>query len=553
MTHYAKLLLCLLLAVTLAGCESETYERPIGPGDWILVDLYHTRLQNPSDHRLYKWNYAYQGVHGYSRLFDHLKTNGYPWSGIREMRLSDERLEGFKVLFVNLLHDQRPDFTDEERQAIDRFVKNGGGLVMIVDHTNVYRHAERANRILKPMGIEALYHSALDYPPNTVSGTGWIAITNFTDHPINEGVDMISFQTGGPVKSDGGTSFLSDRGFADFWDETETGGFYGNWKHDGDDTKEPRGSSVAVVAAVEYGKGRVAVIGDQNIYGDAWLHFGNNFEHATNIFEWAAGNNGTDKPLRNIRPVGHNIAHDINFTEYNPGQSGQEDYYAMFVNWNRDTTVTGRGVLKPDYLVHDTYVLTSPTKTPTEEEIQSIKKFFEQGKRVVLSFEFDRLSSIPSTIDFIQALAPDLTVEVNGTIIDFSKSKQEVLQTLQNLQVERLDKTFNLFSPDMVVDDLVVAAYTQTKKGDEVTFNPYMLNIQSDWGDSFLRVKGNQRVDIARKKRIDRGELIVFIQDGFWKNRTLGSKETSPPTSEGVDPVRLQYSFIDYLKTPVNP
>lgn len=170
------LAVCLLLCALTAGCESETYERPSGSGNWILVDMYHTRLQNPQDHRLYKWNYAYQGVHGYSRLFDHLGDNGYPWSGIRDMRLSAERVDGFDVLFINLLHDQRPDFNEEELEVIDNHVKNGGGLVMIVDHTNVYRHAERANRVLEPMGIEVLYHSALDFSPYNVSGTGWIAI-----------------------------------------------------------------------------------------------------------------------------------------------------------------------------------------------------------------------------------------------------------------------------------------------------------------------------------------------------------------------------------------
>ncbi len=44
-------LLALSLCVT--GCgQDETFEPPQGEGPWVLVDLYHTRIQNPEDYRL---------------------------------------------------------------------------------------------------------------------------------------------------------------------------------------------------------------------------------------------------------------------------------------------------------------------------------------------------------------------------------------------------------------------------------------------------------------------------------------------------------------------
>ena len=64
-----------VLAATLASCElEERFEPPDGPGPWVLVDLYHTRIQNPEDYRLVKGNYDYQGAHGYARAFDHLSA-----------------------------------------------------------------------------------------------------------------------------------------------------------------------------------------------------------------------------------------------------------------------------------------------------------------------------------------------------------------------------------------------------------------------------------------------------------------------------------------------
>ena len=118
-----------LIALSFSSCGGETYEVPQGDGTWILVDLYHTRLQNPEDHRMVKGNYAYQGVHGYSRLFDHLEANGYPWSSIRERELSAERIEGYDALFINLLSSRYPDFTEDEVEVIKDYVRGGGGLL----------------------------------------------------------------------------------------------------------------------------------------------------------------------------------------------------------------------------------------------------------------------------------------------------------------------------------------------------------------------------------------------------------------------------------------
>ena len=66
-SHLIRAGLIALLTVALLSCgnplEEETYHRPVGEGPWILVDLFHTRKQNPEDYHLYKGNYAYQGVY----------------------------------------------------------------------------------------------------------------------------------------------------------------------------------------------------------------------------------------------------------------------------------------------------------------------------------------------------------------------------------------------------------------------------------------------------------------------------------------------------------
>ncbi|MEZ4461195.1 MAG: hypothetical protein R3E66_16045, partial [bacterium] len=154
----AKWLLVGALCAASVSCgdDNEPYIRPVGSGPWVLVDVYHTTKQNQLDYKMDKNQYNYQGVFGFWRAFDHLTANGTNWSAFRTEPISPERLDGFDALFINLVSDDNPDFTADEITAIQEFVYNGGGLFVIADHTNVYRHAERVNPILKPMGVEIL-------------------------------------------------------------------------------------------------------------------------------------------------------------------------------------------------------------------------------------------------------------------------------------------------------------------------------------------------------------------------------------------------------------
>lgn len=552
--RWMMVLLVALSALGASACERETYERPVGGEPMILVDLYHTRLQNPVDHRLNKQSYAYQGVHGYARVFDHLDANGYTWGTIRELTLSKARLSGYKVLFINLLHTQRPDFTADEIKAIQEFVFNGGGLFIIADHTNVYRHAERVNRVLAPMGIEVDYTTAIDYPPHTVSGLGWIAVTDLEDHPTNEGLELISLQTGGTMRATKagalGTARLSESGLGDFWNEDEGGGFYGDWTFNGDESKEPRGPS-PVVAAATYGQGRVVVAGDQNMYGDAWVHFGDNFAHVMNIFEWIAQREDDPVPLRDLRPKGVNLGIDIRLSGREPGRGSTDGYYTFFVNLNRDPEVSGRGIMRLDNS-DDALILPTLRVEPTAEDIANVKQYLESGKRVVVMFEPTKMTT--PTAQLLQALAPELSI-VNGdkTVTFGADAAPGELAEASKALSGQITRTATFSSPAMGLGELEMASYTvRTISADEKARDPYLLTLTSTWGEPFIQATADGKTwDVARRKAVYNGELIVVLQDGFWRGRTIGTSETEKPSAEGEPAVKLQYKLMDYLKTPL--
>ena len=547
-----------LAAVMLAvsGCvptpEPECYERPISKdGPWILTDHYHARKQNNEDYVLNRDAYGYQGVFGFRRVFDHLERGGYNWGSIRTMELSPERLEGYDTLFINLVSSDRPDFTDAEVDAIIDFVDNGGGLFVIADHTNVYRHAERVNRFLIPMGIEVLYHIAVDFPPeHSVAGLGWILVDDFTDHPVAEGLDMISLQTGGPMKTEnaeGAVAFSSEDSFADFWDPEDDGGYYGNWTFDGDEEVEPKGP-LEVHAAVEFGEGRVVVAGDQNMFGDAWTHYVDNFQVFMNSMEWATQQEGLgDQPLRELDPVGTLVGMNQPKIDFRGGKPGGDGLFAFYVNLNRDAEISGRGSIRLDN-EEDVLMFINPQEDFTEAELDAVREYLRAGKKVVVTFEPDSATS--STVGLLTEFAPDFAL----TSGDTSASLDELTEfSPSRLEGDHLP----LVSEKMDVEGIELASYDGDPTGDEVepgAIPPYLYDVTSDWGDPLVQADagGGKLIDIARSATVEDGELIIFVQDGFFKNRTLGPYLRAPKDYNRPAHL-LQFSLLDYVKVEDAP
>ncbi len=535
-----------LLAATACGpaTEPECYERPVEKeGPWILSDHYHARKQNQEDYVLDKRTYNYQGVFGFRRVFDHLERGDYNWTSTRTMELSPERLEGFDTLFINLVSDDRPDFTPDEVQTIMDFVEDGGGLFVIGDHTNVYRHAERVNRFLEPMGIEILFHIAVDFPPqHSVAGLGWILVTDFAEHPVTEGVDMISLQTGGPMLG-GGVAFSSDDSFADLWDPEDSGGYYGNWTWDGDEEVEPLGP-LEVHNAVEYGEGRVVVAGDQNMFGDAWTHWGDNFEVFMNSMEWVSKQDGVgEQPLRDLAPFGTLVALDQTKNGNLGGKPGANGMFSFFVNSNRDRNVTARGSIRLAN-EEDAVIFASPSIDFTAGEFAAVREYLAAGKKVVLTF--DAASATPSTAGFLAELAPEFTLESGGTTLDIATlaatppARLNGAGTIEATGME-LAGTLGIYDVDPYeVDD-----------GPEPT--PFLWDVTSSWGDPLVQAKvGSKTVDVMRSKAVGGGELIIMVQDGLFRNRSLGYYLRAPGELNRATN-DFQFALLDYLKVEDRP
>lgn len=241
----------------------------------VLFDTWHSNTwirQLPAPQQ-----YNYHQLHSLARAAHALEAMGWkcepqvePWT--------TASLQGISLIVINLVSADRPGFLLSEIQALNDYLQQGGGIIVITDHTNCYFH----NTILLPwfheLGIQLTNHSACDVPPYTLSeGPAWISIESFADHPVTDSLQHIGFQTGGSVDPALAIAWTSPQSWGDDgqmnpFGEGKSLGFFGDLSFTPGETPGPLG----VIAAKKIGLGRLVIIGDQNCVGGMFLNYADN-------------------------------------------------------------------------------------------------------------------------------------------------------------------------------------------------------------------------------------------------------------------------------------
>jgi hypothetical protein len=202
---------------------------------------------------------------------------------------------GFEVRQQNLA--KNPDFEDadvlvlinlqasmgpEMVQRIQEYVRGGGGLLLLGDHTGMDAIRKPFNEIAADLGIEFNFDSALAFRDSWTDGMSWIP------HPITQRVaDEVDLQiwTGASlrVRSPAYAVIRGRAAYSDWGDERdEENGYLGDFHYR---TNERLGD-LALVAAAEPGQGRALVFGDTSSFQS--LALGKSRAFAEDCFRWLA-------------------------------------------------------------------------------------------------------------------------------------------------------------------------------------------------------------------------------------------------------------------------
>ncbi len=251
----------------------------------VLIDTRHAH--DFSNYPLTIDDRFYHRIYSFNKAFSRLQDRGVVVAKYsRDVPIDAETLARCKTLFLNLPSGDKSPFFVSEILAIVDFVKKGGSVFFIVDHTNCYFHQSRLAPLFCELDVAPQYYGVCDATQNLGEGFGWIYFNKFTKSPITQGLRQIAFQTGGGVDPRDAVVWSSEDSWQDkagmpIYGETDLA-YFGNFARDED---EPVGSSGAV-SAKKFGQGKIVVVGDQNLFSAFFLQYLDNYRLWLNIFAW---------------------------------------------------------------------------------------------------------------------------------------------------------------------------------------------------------------------------------------------------------------------------
>ena len=306
-----------------------------------------------------------------------------------------ESLASLDLVVLNLVSADRPAFRVSEIAALREFVQQGAGLIIITDHTNCYFHNHALEPLFDQLDLNLSNATACEHAPYTLGqGGGWILIESFGEHPIVSGIKHVGIQTGGTVDARFAVAWTSptswaDRGRVPMYGEGKDMGFTGDFHQQPD---EPNGP-LPVLAAKEFGAGRIVVLGDQNAIGGLFLNYADNRRLWLQCARWAAGPNKeptqqepTDRLARGLAAdTGRSLVWCVEpLADRNIywGSADRQDHYHAFALLNKyaDARATDRCPSEAQWMI-----VPSEPLMKQEHWRNQVREFLEQpGKHAVV-------------------------------------------------------------------------------------------------------------------------------------------------------------------------
>ncbi len=347
-----------------------------------------------------------------------------------------ENIDIFVVISINT------SFNSDEKKIIWEFVKSGGSLLVIGDHTNIGGIRNPLNHLLKPSKISFRFDSALPFDENL----GWETciqlphnilgsyVKIFNDVQINVGASLDIEYPAYPVII--GNYALSDAGNI----ENKEFAYLGDYEYnDGEQLGD-----LILVATSNYGAGKVLVFGDSSTFQNSAIPHSYNFIEG--IFNWMkSGTNSNLELLKSIvsilfliasfliyyiakstkikfhiipivfcfsliltslinpifvenSKINGNIVYADNThnEKMNLEPFKENSISGLFLNLNRNGYLplflddfSEENIVKSKILIFNT-----PTKTFSNEEVNTILRFMSKGCYVILSTGYEEKSAV---------------------------------------------------------------------------------------------------------------------------------------------------------------
>lgn len=273
-----------------AGAAAVNQALPIRPGarPVVLFDSYHAH--NFIHRGLVPDEHTYHQFVGLRRAAKLLEQRGCEVRELIVGPLTTKSLMDVQLVVLNLPSMDRPPWLVSEIDAIEQYIRGGGGMIFITDHSNCYYHQYHLLPLWDRLGLIPTFETVCE---DTVScrlaptRPSWLLVRKFESHPVTVGVRYFGAQTGGRVSGAGIVAWSSDQAWADAGAVPLYGegnpGLFGDMSYA---ESEERGEQ-GIILARTIDNGRVVVIADQNSMGDAFMSYADNWQLWLNACQWS--------------------------------------------------------------------------------------------------------------------------------------------------------------------------------------------------------------------------------------------------------------------------
>lgn len=260
--RWRRLAAAALVLAGVAAMSVGVYWDPVGDrkDGRIVIEEYHPegdkqweRTDRPFDTT---W-YGHLSGYNYYCIYDY--TTRYYDVVRRTERLGDVALADCDVLIIKV--PTRP-YTDEEIEAIEQFVADGGGLMLVGEHTNVFNSGTYLNSITRRFGFT--------YRHDCLFGVDKVFEEPFrlplVPHPIVQYLPGMEFATScsiDPGRSTGRAAMRSV-GLKNLMADYHVSNYYPK----PDDSPEMRYGAWVQLWTMRYGRGRIAAFSDSTIFSN---------------------------------------------------------------------------------------------------------------------------------------------------------------------------------------------------------------------------------------------------------------------------------------------
>lgn len=504
-------------AVTRDGTPASTPAAEGKNGIRIYYDGVHgARHLYNRDNRRFRSDY--HTVSGWYRLLQGLRTAGYAIDAEDYACFDADSLAPYQVFMVGEQTYHARFMTDDERRDLVAWVRNGGGLFVTVEHTNAHYMSEVFNTLVKDMPIKARFDSICDTVTADPRSPDWMSFTKYTPHPVTEGVHDYSFDNGCSFETEFGVMWSSPESWSDKFDpKAQPVVHNGNKKRDVGELSGP----LAGVAAFEFGKGRVVVIGDHNGLTNNSLYLDDHHRFAMNAIRWLAHAEDRDELVNWQYPAGYDLLiHTGADSEIDLHKKVRELGFRTFYGylskepqlrpWASKTLRTGDDVL----------FLGAPRQQYSDDELNLIDQALAAGKPVIWL----------ATLNSIRSAA--------GAQL---KSHFEVAVSVVDDPDMQHAEPFEVHGPEEWTRGIFrIFLNPKTPQVHVEGLDPI---VQLSWGTRHIQDKQWEKpdalIDLISVKEVGPGKLYVIAPFDLFDDRGLNELYT-----EGADVVRQQMAEL---------